>query len=133
MVPWQWPKGTYEWVPLRFNAEHLYNLPHSHADPGPTFYPNDLLDFPELAQRLKELDQDHNQGKWEDHFSQLTARFEMEGFSSLLQLKGVTATRLAGMTGISDDSANRLAQFVIQDIREIRANRPHPSKRARYD
>ena len=133
MVPWQQPKSTYEWAPPRFNVERPYGSSHSRADPGPTFHPDDPLDFPELAQWLEDLDQDRNRGKWEDHFSQLTARFEMEGFTSLLQLEGVTATRLAGMTGISDDSANRLTQFVIQDIGEIRANGSHRSKRARYD
>lgn len=57
----------------------------------------------------------------------------MEGFVSLLQLEGVTADNLAAMTGISDDSANRLTQFATQDIGEIRVSGPRPSKRARYN
>ena len=52
---------------------------------------------------------------------------------SLLQLEGVTADNLAAMTGISDDSANRLTQFATQDIGEIRVSGPRPSKRARYN
>lgn len=82
---------------------------------------------------LEGLDQDHNRSQWGDSFSQFTARFEMEGFTSLLHLEGVTAGHLAAMTGISDDSANRLARFATQDIEEIRANGPRPSKRARYN
>jgi len=91
------------------------------------------LVFPELAQWLEDVDQDPDRNRWGDNFSHFTARFEIERFMTLLHLEGITAEYLAAMTGISDDSAKRLARFAMEDIQEIRANIPRPPKRARYD
>lgn len=130
-MAWQRPRSPYR--STSFNVEHLHRSSCHRPDPSPTFYPNDPLAFPELTQWLEDIDQDPDHNQWGDNFSQFTAWFEMEHFTTLLHLEGITAEYLAAITGISDESVKRLIHFAAEDIQEIRANMSRPSKRARYD
>ena len=80
---------------------------------------------------MPSLDPDRNW--WGDNCSQFTAQFEIERFTTLLHLEGVTAEYLVAITGISDNLAERLTYFAMEDIQEIRANIPCPPKWAWYD
>ncbi|KAF9778058.1 hypothetical protein BJ322DRAFT_1114602 [Thelephora terrestris] len=130
-APWQQPRSSYQ--PTRPDVERPYRPYYNCSNLGPTFYPDDPIDFPRLTQWLEDVDQDPECGWWQDDFSQFTARFEMERFTTLLDLEGLTADYLGAITGISYDSARRLIHFATEDIQVIRDTAPRASKRARYN
>jgi len=63
---------------------------------------------------------------------QLSAQFELAGLTSLLHLGQMTSDMLIGMTGIKDIAAQRLLQFIHEDIGEIWANKSLHPKQVRY-
>lgn len=130
-MTWQRPRSPYQQT--QPNIEHPHRPSYYRSDPSPTFYPDDPSNFPRLMQWLEDVDQDTDRGQWQDDFSQFTARFEMERFTTLLDLEGLTAEYLVSITGISHDSAKRLIRFATEDIQAIRDNVPRPSKRTRYN
>ena len=88
--------------------------------------------FPNLRDWLEGVDQDSLRGRWGHHFSQLSARLEHDGMTSLLHLERVMPGPLADKTGISEVAAERLLRFAREDIADIRANGPPDTKRGRY-
>lgn len=75
---------------------------------------------------------DNFRSHWGHGFSQLSARFELSGLTSLLHLERMPPDGLIGMTGLEELAAQRLLRFVREDIGELRANRSPRPKRMRY-
>jgi hypothetical protein len=65
-------------------------------------------------------------------FSQLSAQFELSGLTSLLHLERMSLDVLIGMTSLEELVAQRLLQFVHEDIGELQANKSPRPKRMRY-
>ena len=90
------------------------------------------LEPPELKGWLEKVDRDHLRGRWGDNFSQLSAHFELEGFTSLLSLEGMSVDYLVYKAGIGEDAAQRLLRYAREDIGEFRANNPLRAKKGKY-
>ena len=133
-VNWQPAIPSYHPPPI-FNDRRSVSGPSRFRSPSPTIGVSgaeDPSDFPQLKGWLEGLDQDHLRGRWGHQFSQLSARFELDGLTSLLGLEGMSVDTLINKTGISEEAAQRLLRFAREDIAEIRANRPSHAKRVRY-
>jgi hypothetical protein len=94
---------------------------------------DDPSQFPDLGDWLETVDQDFFRGRRGHGFSQLSARFELDGLSSLLDLEGISIDTLVSQTGINEDAAETLLQYAHEDINNLRAHRPSSrTKRGRY-
>ena len=71
---------------------------------GPSSTGNPLV-FPELKDWLKRIDRDGVRGCWGHQFSQLSARFKLDGLTSILDLEGMPASTLVDSTGIHEEAA----------------------------
>jgi hypothetical protein len=78
------------------------------------------------------VDHDNLHGHWEHGFSQLSAQFELSGLTSLLHLERMSLDVLIGMTSLEELVAQRLLQFVCEDIGELQANKSPRPKRMGY-
>ena len=108
---------------------------HRFRSPSPptgTSSAEDRLEFPELKDWLEGVDRDNLRGRWGHHFSQLSARFELDGLTSLLDLEGIPVDKLVSETGISEEAGQRLLRFAQEDINEVRDNGFPRAKRGRY-
>ena len=133
-VSWQPPIPSHP-PPPTFNTNRSISGPQHFRSPSPTFGPSsagDPLEFPELKDWLERIDRDSVRSRWGHQFSQLSARFELDGLTSILDLEGMPVNTLVHGTGIHEEAAQRLLRFVHEDITEIRASRPSPAKRMRY-
>ena len=113
---------------MRANLQTLRHF-RSPSPPVGTSGAEDPLEFPELKDWLEGIDRDLLRGRWGHHFSQLSARFELDGLTSLLDLEGIPVNKLINETGISEEAAERLLRFACEDISEVRDNRSPHTKR----
>jgi len=88
-------------------------------------------ELPELNDWLEGVDRDHLRGQRGHRFSQLSAGFELDGLTSVIDLEGITVDALVDKTGIDERTAQRLLRFAREDIGEIRANKPPHAKRGK--
>ena len=63
------------------------------------------------------------------HFSQLSARFELDGLTSPLGLEGILVDRLVSETGIGEGASQMLLRFAHEDISEVRDSRSPMQKK----
>jgi len=128
-MPWQPAIPSYH-PPTIPNDRRTASGPSRFRSPSPGV--ENHSDFPQLKDWLEAVDRDHLRGRWGHQFSQLSARFELDGLTSLLGLEGMSVNALINNTGIGEEAAQRLLRFAREDMAEIRANGPSRAKRARY-
>lgn len=133
-VNWQPAIPPYHPAPTQVNNHRNVPGPSHFRSPSPTpgtSGTDDPSDFPNLKDWLESVDRDHLRDRWRHQFSQLSARFELDGLTSLLGLEGMSADTLTNRTGIEEGAAERLLRFACEDIADLRVKGPR-AKQARY-
>ena len=105
-VSWQ-PTVPSHPSPPAFNTNRSVSGLQHFRSPSPTFGPSSAgnpLAFPELKDWLKRVDRDSVRGRWGHQFSQFSARFELDGLTSIFYLEGMPASTLVDSTGIHKEA-----------------------------